>query len=159
MQSIPKIDLHIHLGGSFPFSYLESVGDPADVTALSSFLDHMERKDCTDYHVCFQAFALVGKIMNSLKRIEDGTAALCREMAADGVHYVEMRTGLKNFSGTGHGYEEYVKAFLRGVQSGTEGSSLQVRWLLSLKRDSSKGLLLADFINLLKYGFGFNCKL
>ena len=118
--------------------------------ALSSFLDQMEKKDCTDYHVCFQAFALAGKIMNSLERIEEGTAALCREMAADGVTYVEMRTGLKNFGGSG--YEEYVKAFLRGVQSGTAESSLQVKWLLSLKRDSSEGTVLTLAKGFILYG-------
>ena len=137
MQSIPKVDLHIHLGGSFPFSYLQQVGSPEDVSALSSFLDQMEQKDCTDYHICFQAFALASKIMNSLDRIEEGTAALCREMASDGVVYVEMRTGLKKFGDCE--YEDYVKAFLRGVQAGTAGTTLQVKWLLSLKRNSSEG--------------------
>lgn len=119
-------------------SYLESVGDPADVEALKTFLDQMSRKDSTDYHVCFQAFSLVGKIMNSLERIEDGTAALCRELVSDGVHYVELRTGIKSFNDCP--YEDYVKAFLRGADKGCKGSSLEVKWLLSLKRNSSKEL-------------------
>ena len=105
--------------------------------ALSTFLDQMERKDCTDYHICFQAFGLVTKIMNSLGRIEDGTAALCRELASDGVCYVEMRTGLKKFGEST--YEDYVKSFLRGAEAGTKGTNLRVKWLLSLKRNSSEG--------------------
>ena len=81
--------------------------------------------------------------MNTLEKIKQGTASLCRDLLEDGVTYVEIRTGLKNMDASG--YEEYVKAILEGVRIGTAGShQLQVKWILSLKRNSSPGFIPAS---------------
>lgn len=130
-------------------SFLETIGTPDDITNLKSFLQQMELKDGTDYHACFNVFTLVGKIVNTIGKIENGTAALCRSIAADGVSYVEIRTGLKDF---GSGYEEYLKAVLRGTKDGCEGTSLQVKWLLSLKRKCSMELGQETIRLIQKYG-------
>ena len=136
MQSVGKIELHIHLGGSYPISYLESIADESDINKLKSFLDLMELKsEATDYHACFGAFAIVNKIIDSYKKVEDGAEALCEWLIADGVTYVEIRSSIKNF---GTGYEDYVKAILRGVERGSRGTTLSAAVLLSLKRSCTK---------------------
>lgn len=114
--------------------FLESVGSAEDISALKSFLADVNSKNGTDYHSTFNAFALAAKIVNSNDKIEAGAAALCRQMAADGVVYAEIRTGLKDF---GSGLEEYLAAVLRGVKAGCLGTCLEVKIILSLKRTST----------------------
>lgn len=139
MELVEKTELHIHLGGSWPLSYLESVADHDDFDKLEAFLDQMEKKgDDTDYHACFGAFSLAGKIVDDIGKVEDGTCAMCKGFAADGVTYVELRTGLKNMKDTG--YEAYLLSVLRGIERGCSDTSLKVVVILSLKRNSSRDL-------------------
>lgn len=116
-------------------SFLEEIGDEEDVRNLKSFLDAMDMKNDTDYHICFQAFGLAAKIVNTNDKVEAGAHALCKSMALDGVVYAEIRTGLKMYGSAS--YEDYLTAVLRGVASGCIDTSLTVKIILSLKRNSS----------------------
>ena len=140
MKHIPKCDLHIHLGGSWPLEFLEAVADdPSDFSRFQSFLDQLHQKgDDTDYHICFEAFALASKIVNTIQKVQDGTCSMCRNFAEEGLCYMELRTGLKNIMDTG--YEAYLQAVMRGIEQGCEGTPLKVAILLSLKRNSSREL-------------------
>jgi adenosine deaminase len=149
MERIQKTDLHIHLGGSWPMRYLQTIGDPDDVQKLKEFLSAMELKTETDYHKCFEAFALASKIVNSNSRVKDGTIELCRELAQNGVVYTEIRTGLKNYDG--EGYETYLEAVMEGIREGCLNSSLQAYLILSLKRNSSVELAQETLRLLRKY--------
>lgn len=136
MQSVKKSELHLHLGGSYPMSYLETIADAADITKLKSFLDLMELKSAaTDYHACFSAFTIVNKIINSYKKVEDGAEALCKWLVEDNVSYVEIRTSIKDF---GTGYEHYLQAVLRGVERGCQDTYLKAALILSLKRSCTQ---------------------
>jgi adenosine deaminase len=151
MLAISKNDLHIHLGGSWPMPFLESLGTDEEIAALRSFLGNIEQKSDTDYHKCFGAFALSAKIVNSNARIAAGTAALCRVMAGDGVTYSEIRTSLKDF---GTGLEDYLLAVLQGVKEGCVGTILSVKIILSLKRSSSAEIANETLRLLIKYRNG-----
>mgnify|MGYP003386786391 FL=1 len=136
METIEKTDLHIHLGGSFPMSYLETISTPNEIQQLKSFIQKMKEKGETmDYHACFGAFSLVSKIVNNNSKIENGTAALCQCLAADGVTYVEIRTSLKNLNEEGH--EAYLNAIFSGIRKGCANTKLRAAILLSVKRNSS----------------------
>jgi adenosine deaminase len=150
METVRKNDLHIHLGGSWPMSFLEEIGDADDVRNLKSFLDAMDLKSETDYHLCFQAFGLAGKIVDSNEKVEAGMRALCLGLAADGVTYTEIRTGLKKYGSSS--YEDYLAAVLRGLEAGCSGSSLTVNIILSLKRNSSLELAEETLRLVKKYG-------
>jgi adenosine deaminase len=133
-----KVELHIHLGGSWPIEYLESIAtDKDDILNLNNFLDLLDSKTDTDYHQAFQAFGLAAKIVNTIQKVQDGTVALCKKLIEDGVTYVEIRTGLKDY---GDGYESYLLAVLNGLKIGTEGSSLVANILLSMKRNTPSSL-------------------
>jgi adenosine deaminase len=135
MKAAPKVELHLHLGGSWPISYLQSIASPEDIERLNAFLDLLETHDeSTDYHVGFQAFGLVSKIINTDEKVQHGTEALCKQLIEDGVEYVEIRTGVKDFGG---GYDGYLRAVLKGIELGTRGTGLTAKVLLSLKRNSS----------------------
>ena len=153
MEKIKKVDLHIHLGGSFPLSFLEKISlissidsstsppsltstPSSDFLALKNFLSQIKSKEETDYHSCFYSFSLVNKIISSnLFYLEEGTFALCQELIERNVIYIELRTGLKNYNN--QGYEKYFLAVQNGIKRGCEGSQLIVKVILSLKRDSS----------------------
>lgn len=130
-RKIPKAELHLHLGGAYPAEYLLSVAEPLLQAELQSEIERLQNG--VDYHEAFAIFDSVRKIVNTEERVEGGTEALCRSLESDGVVYAEIRTGLRDF---GNGYEEYLKAVLRGIEKGSS-DRLLVRLLLSLRRDSS----------------------
>lgn len=74
MQSISKCELHLHLGGSYPISYLESICEnDNDIIQLKEFLKIMALKTIDmNYHVCFQSFNIINKIVNSYEKVQNG---------------------------------------------------------------------------------------
>ncbi len=130
-KQIPKVELHLHLGGSYPLEYMLSIADSAQKQDLENELKRLEKS--VPYQECFAIFGIVSKIVNTEEKVERGVEALCKSLAEDGVVYAEIRTGIKDL---GKGYEEYLKAVLRGIQKGSSDRIL-VRLLLSLQRSSS----------------------
>lgn len=144
-QKLPKAELHLHLGGSFPREYLFSIASPSEQEELTQALDLVAQG--VDYHAAFRVFGLIAQIVNSEEKLQKGVKCLCKSLEEDGVRYVEIRTGLKNL---GQGTEEYLKAVLRGIQ---EAASMQLKAkvVLSLQRSSSARVV-QDTIDLaLKY--------
>lgn len=128
-RSIPKVELHLHLGGSYPLDYLFSIATAEQKQELEKNLAAISRK--VDYHEVFAAFNVIAQIVNTEEKAKDGIEALCRELAEDGIVYAEIRTGLKDL---GNGAESYLQTVLRGLQN---SENFQSRLLLSLKRASS----------------------
>jgi adenosine deaminase len=127
-QEMPKAELHLHLGGSYPLDYLLDLASPPQQQALLNSLEMVSKK--VDYHEGFKIFGLIGQIVNSDDKVEKGVAALCRALEKDGVVYAEIRTNLKDL---GTGLEGYLQSVLRGMRS----ERLQTRLLLSLQRAST----------------------
>jgi adenosine deaminase len=132
MKNINKSEQHLHIGGSWPLSFLKEVATPEEYAALTGMIDQIQ--EGLDYHAAFQVFVLIGKIMNTEERIENGVAALCADLIRDQVTYAEFRTGLKNL---GNGFEGYLESVLRGIEKGTAGTHLKVGLILSLRRDTT----------------------
>jgi len=130
-QEIPKTELHLHLGGSYPLDFLMEIASPSQQEALKEALELISRK--IDYHEGFKVFSLISQIVNTDGKVEKGTLALCRALEKDGVVYAEIRTSLKDL---GTGLEGYLQSVLKGIQGGIS-ERLQVRLLLSLQRASS----------------------
>ncbi|HSX04617.1 MAG TPA: hypothetical protein VLG76_07815 [Rhabdochlamydiaceae bacterium] len=142
-QRLPKAELHLHLGGSFPQEYLFSIATPAQKEELTRALGLIAQG--VDYHAAFQVFGLIAQIVNSEEKLQEGVKRLCKALEEDHVQYVEIRTGLKSL---GQGNEEYLKAVLRGIK---ENESLKAKVVLSLQRSSSVAMT-QETINLaLKY--------
>jgi adenosine deaminase len=131
-KNLEKSELHLHIGGSWPIGYLETIAEPQQFSKLNQLLDQIQNGE-VDYHQTFAVFHLIYQLMNSDERIENGTAALCENLWQDRVTYAEFRTGLKNL---GSGLEGYLQSVLRGIERGTEGKSFQVNLILSLRRDT-----------------------
>ncbi len=146
MKSIDKVELHLHLGGSWPLAYLKEVAEPAQCVQLTHLLDQIEQG--VEYKNAFKVFDLLSKMVNTDKKVEDGVAALCKELAEDGVVYAEIRTGLKDL---GSGHEGYLKAVLRGIERGCYQTRLQATVLLSLRRDTPAQVALQTVDLISKY--------
>lgn len=131
VRQLPKAELHLHLGGSYPLSYLKTIATNQEYAALEKGIDLFV--DGVDYSQCFFVFGLISKIINTYQRVEDGTYHLCKELQKDGVTYVEIRTGLKDF---GSGYEDYLKAVIKGIDRASS-KDFRAKVLLSLKRTST----------------------
>ncbi len=147
MKPMNKSELHLHLGGAWPLGYLQSIASVKEFEELSSMLSLIQ-KEAVDYASIFHVFTLIGQIMNSEEKIEQGVIALCQDLAQDHVVYAEFRTGLKDL---GNGLEGHLNAVLRGVEQGTKDSSLQVGVLLSLRRDTPAALAEKTLDLALKY--------
>ncbi|MBI3236242.1 MAG: hypothetical protein HYZ48_00805 [Chlamydiales bacterium] len=144
-QQLPKAELHLHLGGSFPREYLFSIATPAQEKELTRALDLVAQR--IDYHAGFLVFGLIAQIVNSEEKLEKGVIELCKSLADDHVSYVEIRTGLKDL---GRGTEEYLKAVLRGVH-GAALPHLKANIILSLQRSSSVAMVKETIDLALKY--------
>lgn len=129
-RKAPKAELHLHLGGSYPYEYLLSIATPEQKQELHESLEWIGRK--VDYHEAFKIFNTVNQIVDTEEKVEKGVASLCSWFEADGVVYAEIRTGLRDL---GHGHEEYLQAVLRGLEAASK--NVEVRLLLSLKRSSN----------------------
>jgi len=145
LKSLPKAELHLHLGGSFPLSYLLSIASPEQAEELHKGLEVISKK--VHYHDVFPLFKLVGNIVNSEERVQKGVEALCESLKEDGVSYVEIRSSVKDL---GKGYEEYLKAILQGMAN-ERSESFKPYLLLSLQRNSAIAITKATIDLALKY--------
>lgn len=144
-QQLPKAELHLHLGGSFPKEYLLSIATPIQQEELIQSLDLVAQQ--IDYHAVFRVFGLISQIVDSEEKLQHGVTSLCKDLEADQVQYVEIRTGLKDL---GQGVEEYLKAVLSGIAQ-AESTHLNAKVVLSLQRSSSVEMVQETIDLALKY--------
>jgi beta-lactamase class D len=130
-QKIPKAELHLHLGGSFPKEYLDSIATIAQKKELEKSLEAVAQR--VNYTEAFRVFQTIAQIINTEEKLQGGVEALCAALQEDNVCYVEVRTGLKDL---GKGHEEYLKAVLRGIQN-SQSDQFKAQVILSLQRNSS----------------------
>jgi adenosine deaminase len=134
-HQLPKAELHLHLGGSFPKDYLLSIASAAQQEELIHALDLVAQG--INYHAGFQVFGVIARIVNSEEKLQSGVSSLCKCLERDNVRYVEIRTGLKDL---GQGTEGYLKAVLRGIHENAS-TQLKANVVLSLQRSSSKAMV------------------
>lgn len=153
MDFIDKYELHLHLGGSYPMSFLESISSPHEIAELKSKLHKF--KFGVAYNDCFPVFESVSKLVNTDLKVENGVYAMCKELKNDGIVYVEIRSGLKDL---GSGHEGYLNAILKGIshfESDHKNDILpfkfQAKVLLSLRRNTNKAVVDITLNLLLKY--------
>lgn len=68
MERLEKVELHLHLGGSYPLEYLQSIASEEKIAELNSFLDLIDNG--IDYHDGFKAFDIVSSIVDSEEKVE-----------------------------------------------------------------------------------------
>lgn len=138
IKKLPKAELHLHLTGSYPLSYLQKIASNNNLNKeykhLVSGLDNLAKRNVT-YHEGFKYFLLVEQLVNTYEKVENGVVALGEELIKDGVAYAEIRTGLKDL---GKGHEEYLKAVLRGIDRCPK--NIKLKLIISLRRNTDIAL-------------------
>lgn len=127
----PKTELHAHLGGAIPVQFIQNHSTPEAYADLTNFVEKMKKG--VDYTNAFQAFSMIGKVLNTNNRIEDAAYAFCRGQYEDHVTFTELRTGLKKLDGS---FEDYLKAVIAGLKRGMQDYPIKVTLVLSLRRDT-----------------------
>ena len=146
IKSMKKSELHIHLGGSFPFDFLKKIApNENDRSKLDSCIAKI--KEGMKYEDCFAVFPLLSELVNSCELIEEGAYALCKFLEEDNVEYAEIRSTLKSLQGKDE--EEYLKSMLKGMK---RCDSIECVVVLSIQRGSTKDFVDKTVDLALKYG-------
>ena len=111
-KQLPKAELHLHLGGSYPLEYVLSIATEAQKAQLLNFIEKLDNG--LQYQEAFEIFTIISQIVNTEERVINGVTALCQEQEKEGVRHLEIRTGLKDF---GQGYEPYLQNLFKGYKS------------------------------------------
>lgn len=130
-KELSKAELHLHLGGAYPKSYLFSLATDEQRETLDNALSSVANRIA--YNDVFTVFEIVRQLVDTETKVQKGVEALCKELKEDNVAYVEIRTGLKNL---GHGPEAYLQAVLAGIEE-EKSQHFTAKVLLSLQRNSS----------------------
>ncbi len=132
IQQEPKAELHIHAGGAFPLDFLQEIAIQAERQELQKFIGKL--KGGMKYEDAFEVFPLISRIVNSNEKIEEGTFRICKALEADGVRFVEIRSGLKSLNEEDE--EVYLQAILRGIERATS-DRFSGSVILSVQREST----------------------
>jgi adenosine deaminase len=127
-----KTELHAHLGGAVSKEFIEKYSTRQQYEEFTGFVEKL--KNGIDYTEGFKAFPMIGRVLNTNKRIEEAAYDFCKSQHADNVTFAELRTGLKRLDG---GFEDYLTAVLAGLEKGMIDYPIQVTLLLSLQRITS----------------------
>ncbi|MBS0606990.1 MAG: hypothetical protein JSR57_08570 [Verrucomicrobia bacterium] len=130
-RELPKAELHLHLGGAYPKSYLFSLASNKQRETLENALSSISNRIA--YNEVFTVFEIVRQLVDTETKVQKGVEALCKELKADNIAYVEIRTGLKDLGG---GVESYLQAVLAGIEA-EKSDRFTAKVLLSLQRNSS----------------------
>ncbi|MCH9630860.1 MAG: Cyclic adenylate deaminase [Chlamydiia bacterium] len=144
-SKIPKAELHIHLGGSYPIEYLETIATEEEIASIKNELLKFTGK--MDYHTGFSVFPKIAKLVDTNKKVKAGVIALCDKFYEDGVTHLELRTGLKCLDTSEEGY---LKAVLEGMAVSRK-KDFKATLLISVKRRSKKEFVEKSIDLALKY--------
>lgn len=132
-KKIDKSELHAHLGGAVSMDFIRLHSTSQDCNELSNFIAKV--REGLDYSEAFKVFTIISKILNSNSLIEEAAFDFCRSQYNDNVTFSELRTGLKRLDG---GFEDYLRAVLKGLKRGVTTYPIHVNLVLSLRRDTSE---------------------
>lgn len=132
IKGVSKIELHAHLGGAVSLEFCQKYSSADEYRELVDLIKNF--KSGLDYKEGFKVFPKIAKILSTNQRIEEAAFDFCQQQYQDRVAVSELRTGLKRLDGT---FEDYLQAVLRGLERGSKTYSVQVKLVLSLRRDTS----------------------
>ena len=112
IRDLKKSELHLHLGGSYPLAFLESIATSSQMKELSQYLEMINQDNLLNYHEAFKVFPLIGNIVDTEFKVSQGMEWLCYDLLKENIVYAEIRTGLKDY---GNGFESYLLSLLSAI--------------------------------------------
>uniref|UniRef100_T1JFS2 Adenosine deaminase domain-containing protein n=1 Tax=Strigamia maritima TaxID=126957 RepID=T1JFS2_STRMM len=133
-KSMPKVELHAHLSGSFSKETCQRLlqkynkENPTEKLSLGNY------GNCRSLDDANQTIGLCHKLTNSLESIYTSTCDVIKEYAADNVKYLELRSRPRALAGK-FTRRQYIEAILAAVDACVqEGVDIDVKYLLSIDR-------------------------
>jgi adenosine deaminase len=120
IRSIPKTDLHVHLGGSLRIATLIELAKRQKVKLPSYTEDGLRRLVFKDRYAnlpqYLKGFAYTHAVMQDAESLERIAFELAEDNLAEGVRYVEVRYAPQNYINDRLGIEEVVRSVCRGLE-------------------------------------------
>eukprot|EP00842_Homolaphlyctis_polyrhiza_P005205 jgi/Hompol1/5686/HPOL_004623-RA len=146
-RRLPKVELHAHLNGSISRdSIKELLGRlPSDSPLHAEFAEFEVQCTMNSLEVFFPLFKFIYQLSNSFDNVRYFTRNVVREFAADGCHYLELRSTPRSHPDTDLTTKQtYVDAMIAGIRDAIDSfdpslhpNLIQVRLILSLDRRHS----------------------
>lgn len=134
IKALPKVETHLHIGGSFPLSFLlKQTTSQETIDSLKTNLKAIAER--VDYLQAFGIFSIIPNIVDTKEKIEEGVFAICEEAKKDNVKKLELRTEIKKLK-DGTDEEGYLLAVLKGMER-ANNFEFTAGLILSFKRNSS----------------------
>lgn len=109
IEKMPKVELHLHLDGSIPISYVKNKYNLNDFEIKSRMIAGDKCKNLNDYLTCFD-FPI--DIMQTKSQLQDIVIELLKQLKAQNVVYVEIRFAPQFHIKKGLSQEDVVRAII-----------------------------------------------
>ncbi|MFQ5966553.1 MAG: adenosine deaminase [Acidimicrobiia bacterium] len=133
-ESMPKVELHVHLEGAIPrtslWALVEQAGGDPDVPNLAA-LEHQFRFRDFDHFI--DTWVWKNRFLDSYEAFEVGAEAAASELAAQNVVYAEAFFSPSDFSQFGLAPAELALAIRRGLD---RADGVQVALIVDVVRDT-----------------------
>lgn len=114
IKSMPKVELHLHLDGSIPITYVKEKYNLTDEQIRLKMIAGEKCKNLNDYLTCFD-FPI--SIMQTKEEIKNITIELLKELKLQKVVYVEIRFAPQFHTSKGLTQEDVVKTVIEAKQA------------------------------------------
>ena len=134
-HSIPKIELHAHLGGCFrPQTFV----DLAELKKID--IDHIDFYH-VDIKTAFEIFKVGGQLITDCKTLRRVTKEVVEDYSKQSCRYLELRSTPKVI-GTIESREIYVQTVIEAlIEAETEHPNIRCAYLASINRAASEEIL------------------
>jgi adenosine deaminase len=150
LESMPKVELHLHLDGSVRVDTALDLARTRVVDAPRTWRGMFDvlvaPMPCRDQAELLRAFDLPIALMQDAEALEQITAELVQTKAAEGVRYVEIRWGPLLHVAKGLALDAGIEAVVRGAESAAATTGTVVRLIATALRshDPVDNLRLAE---------------
>ena len=114
IEKMPKVELHLHLDGSIPVSYVKENYNLTNEQIENKMIASQKCKDLNDYLTCFD-YPI--SIMQTKEEIKNITIELLKQLKSQNVVYVEIRFAPQFHTRNGLTQEEVVKTVIEAKES------------------------------------------
>ena len=126
--SIPKIELHAHIGGCFrPSTFMELV------MAKGADLDKVDFYK-VDIEGAFEFFKIASQLVTDISTLKRIVYEIIEDFSKQNTRYLELRSTPKSFKGSQTSAKDYIEAICEVMERAEEEFDIKVRYLISINR-------------------------
>ena len=131
INSMPKIELHVHLDGSLKKEFVKSVLNISDEEITNQMV---AAKKCADLKEYLDKFALPVKILNTSSNLENAAYELTKDLELDNVIYAEIRFAPTKHFNDNLSLDNVVESVLNGLN---KNKNVKTNLILCMMRGDS----------------------